>query len=95
MDKTFINSENSKHFDLFKLKINLNDKIRLGEKNVALSNVSVYYTGKKWKSYIKTLSFKCQDQDGMTNLNYLMNHIMYHIFKCFSNILEKTWKIFW
>ena len=47
MDKTFINSENSKHFDLFKLKINLNDKVRLGEKNVALSNVSVYYTGKK------------------------------------------------
>ena len=47
MDKTYINSENSKHFDIFKLEINLDDimKLKLTDKNVALSNVSVSYTG--------------------------------------------------
>ena len=43
MDKTFINSENSKNCDLFKLEINLDDKIKLklSDKNVGLSNISV------------------------------------------------------
>ena len=46
MDKTFINSENSKNFNLFKLEIKLNDKIKLSDKNVALSNITVCYRGK-------------------------------------------------
>ena len=46
MDTIFINSENSKTSKLYVLIRNLTDKIdlRRGEKSIALSNLSIYYT---------------------------------------------------
>ena len=46
MDTIFINSENSKTSKLYVLILNLTDKIdlRRGEKSIALSNLSIYYT---------------------------------------------------
>ena len=51
MDTIFMNSENSKTSEHV-LMIKLTDKIdlRRGEKNVALSNFSIYYTWKNMKS---------------------------------------------
>ena len=50
MDTIFINSKNSKTSDPHRLLLNLRDKIDLkrSDKYVALSNLGIYYT---WKKY--------------------------------------------
>ena len=58
MDTIFMNSGNSKIFDTHTLILNLSDKIKRtlkrSNKYVALSNLSIYYTRKKFKkSYTK------------------------------------------
>ena len=50
MDTTFMKSENSKTSEPYVLILNLKLDLRRGEKNIALSNLSIYYI---WKS-IKT-----------------------------------------
>ena len=48
-------------------------------KNVALSNLTIYY-GKIEESRTKTINLKYQDQKGMKNLSYHINQILYQIF---------------
>ena len=50
MDTIFINSKNSQTSDPHRLLLNLRDKIDLkrSDKYVALSNLGIYYT---WKKY--------------------------------------------
>ena len=38
------------------------------------------------KSHTKTINLKYVGQRGMKNLSYLMDHILYQIFKIFLNI---------
>ena len=47
-----MNSENSKTYEPYVLILKLTDKLnlRIGEKSIALSNLSVYYTWKNIKS---------------------------------------------
>ena len=46
IDTIFMNSENSKMSDPHRLLLNLTDKrnLKRSDKNVALSNVNIYYT---------------------------------------------------
>ena len=52
MDTIFMNSENSRKSETHILKLKLTDKLdlRIGEKVIALSNLSIYYTWKNIKS---------------------------------------------
>ena len=52
MDTIFMNSENSKASKQYVLKLKLTSKLdlRIGEKVIALSNLSIYYTWKNIKS---------------------------------------------
>ena len=52
MDTIFMNSDNSKASKLHILKLKLTSKLdlRIGEKVIALSNLSIYYTLKNIKS---------------------------------------------
>ena len=88
MTAIFINSENSKTSDLQKLLLNLTDKIdqRRKDKYIALSNLRIYYTWKNIKSHTRIINLKYQLQHRMKNLNYLMDHIIYQIFKIILNI---------
>ena len=63
MDTMFMNSENSKTFDLRRLLLNLLDRINLkgSNKYVALSNLSVYYTWKNIKKSYKNNKLKISD----------------------------------
>ena len=81
MNTIFMNSENGKTFDHHRLLHNLTVKIdlRWKDKYIALSNLSIYYT------YL--LVFK---KIAMKNLNYLMDHILYQIFKIILNIYLKS-----
>ena len=81
MNTKFMDSKNSKTSDPHRQLLNLADKIDLkrNEKYIALSNPSV-----------PTVNLKDQLQHGMKNLNYLMDHILYQIFKIILNINFKS-----
>ena len=60
MDTIFMNSDNSKSSKPHILKLKLINKLdlRLGEKVIALSNLSIYYTWKNIKSSYNNNKFK-------------------------------------
>ena len=60
MDTIFINSENSKKSkpDVLILKLTSKLDLRLGEKVIALSNLSIYYTWRNIKSSYNNNKFK-------------------------------------
>ena len=60
MDTTFINSENSKTSKTHVLKLKLTSKsdLRIGEKVIVLSNLSIYYTWRNIKSLYNNNKFK-------------------------------------
>ena len=60
MDTIFMNSENSKTSEYHVLVLKLADKLdlRRGQKNVALSNLSIYYTWKNKENVYNNNKFK-------------------------------------
>ena len=60
MNTKFINSKNSKTSDPHRLLISATDKIdlRIKDKYIVLSNLSIYYTWKNIKSSYKSNKFK-------------------------------------
>ena len=60
MDSTLMNSENNKTSKPHVLLLNLTDKLDLqrGEKSIALSKLSIYYTLKNIKSLYSNNKFK-------------------------------------
>ena len=77
MVTTFMNSENRKTSEPHILILKLTDKLilRRGEKIIALSKLSTYYTWKKQKPHTITINLKYQLRHGMINLNCLMDSI--------------------
>ena len=82
MDATFTNSKNSKTSHPHKLLLNLTNKIDLRrDENLLHYQISVFTThGKIRRVQIKTINLKHQLQCRIINLNYLIDHILYHIF---------------
>ena len=60
MDTIFMNSENSRTSEYHVLLLKLTDKLDLkrGQKSIALSNLSIYYTWKYIKSSYNNNKFK-------------------------------------
>ena len=60
MNTAIINSENSKTSDPHRLSLNLTDKtdLRQKDKDIVLSNLSIYYTWKNIKRSYKNNKFK-------------------------------------
>ena len=85
MDTIFMNSENSKTSEAYRLLLNLKDKINLNrsDKYVALSNISIY-TWKNTKNSFKDNAFKISAPSS--------DHILYQLFKIISNLLLKNMK---
>ena len=83
MDTIFINSRNSKTSDLHRLLLKLLDKINLKRSDtyIALPNLSIYSTWKNTKKSYRKTNLKYQLRHAMKNLNCLMVHILYQIFK--------------
>ena len=88
MDTIFINSENSRTLKPYILTLKLvnNPDLRFGDKVIALSNLSIYYTWKNIKSSYNNNKFKISAPTWNDNLNYPMDHILYQIFKIILNI---------
>ena len=98
MDTIFINSENTKTSDRYRLLLHLTDKINLKRsvKYVALSNLRIYYTWKKIKKSYKNNKFKMSTPtwneeialpDGSYSASYIQDYFEY--------ILKKTQDSYW
>ena len=87
-----MNSEDSKTSDPQTLLLNLTNKtgLRRKYKYIALSILSIYYTWKNIKKSYENNKFNIQLQHGMKNLNYLMDHILYQIFKIILKIYQES-----
>ena len=88
-----MNSENSKTSKPHVLILNLTDKINLqrGEKSVAISNLSIYYTWKNIKSLYNNNKFKISaptwnDRFELPNRSYSVSDIQGY----FEYILKET-----
>ena len=90
METIFINTENSKTNESHRFKLDLADKINLKnpKKNMALVNLSIYYTWKNIKSEYNNNNFL--HQLGMILLVYLMVLILLLIFKIILNLSSKS-----
>ena len=88
METFFMNSKNSKTNEPYKFKYDLIDKLDLRNpnKNMALANLSSYYTWKNVKSLITIISSKYQHQLGMKHLTCLRDRIIYQKHKIILNI---------
>ena len=62
MDTIFVNSENSKTYEPYVLKLKFTDKsdLRIGEKRIALSNLSFHYTWHNIKCSCNNNKLRCQ-----------------------------------
>ena len=84
-----MNTENSKTNEPHRFKLDLADKLNL-KKNMALANLSIYYTWKNIKSEYINNKLKYLLQLGMKLLIYLMVLILLLIFKIALNLLSKS-----
>ena len=84
MDTIFMNSENSKTSEYHVLVLKLTDKLdlRRGQKTVALSNLSIYYTWRNVKSSYNNNEFKISAPTRSEEFD----HIQSQIFKIILNI---------
>ena len=92
MDTIFMNLENSKTSEYHVLVLKLTDKLdlRRGQKTVALSNLSIYYTWKNIKSSYNNNKFKIfaptwNEEFELTDGSYSISHIQDY----FEYILKK------
>ena len=95
MEAIFINTENSKTNEPHRFKLDLTDKYNLKNpnKNMALANLSIYYTGKTSSQNTATINLKFQQQLGMKLLINLIILILLKIFRIILNISSKNMKL--
>ena len=88
METFFMNTKNSKTNEPHRLKYNLIVKLDLKSpsKNMALASLSIYYTWKNVKSIYNNNSLKFPHLHGMIHLIYLMDRIIYQLYKIILNI---------
>ena len=100
-----MNSENSRTSEYHVLVLKLADKLdlRRGQKNVALSNLSIYYTWKNIKSSYKNNKFKIsaptwRDEfelpDGSYSISNIQDYFQYILKKHSENVDKSSNKIY-
>ena len=84
MDTIFMNSENSRTSEYHVLLLKLVDKLvpGRGQKSVALSNLSIYYTWRNIKNSYKNNKLKIWSEK--------IDQIQYQIFKIFLSLFLKN-----
>ena len=95
MDTIFMNSENSKNSESHVLVLKLTNKLdlRMGQKVISLSNLSIHYTWKNIRSSYNNHKFKISaptwnDEFELPGGSYSISDIQDY-FEC---ILKKTWR---
>ena len=105
MDIIFMNSENSRASEYNVLVLKLTDKLdlRRGQKSVALSNLSIYYTWKnikssynnnKFKISLPTWSEKFKLPDGSYSTSDIQDYFEYILKKHSANLDNPSIRIY-
>ena len=105
MDTIFMNSENSKTSEYHVLVLKLTDKLdlRRGQKTVALSNLSIYYTWKniknsynnnKFKTSAPTWNEELKLQDGSYSISDIQDYFEYILKKHSDNVNNPSIRIY-
>ena len=105
MDAIFMKSENSRTSEYHVLVLKLTDKLdlRRGQKSVALSNLSIYYTWKNIKSSYKNNKFKISTTTwsdefelpyGSYSISDIQNHFEYILKKHSESVDNPSIKIY-
>ena len=105
MDTIFLNSENSRTSEYHVLVLKLADKLdlRRGQKNVALSNLSIKYTSRNIKSSYKNNKFKISAStwsdefellDGSYSISDIQKYFEYILKKHSESVDEQQIEIF-
>ena len=94
METIFMNSENSKTSESHRFRLDLTGKLDLKDpkKNMALENLSIYYTWKNIKSEYNNNKFKISPT-GVILLIYLMVLILLRTFGIIMNLSSKNTKL--
>ena len=89
MKTIFMNTKNSKTSKLYRFKLDLTDKLNLKNpnKNVALANLSIYYTWKNIKSEYSNKKFKISAPTWNDDFDTVL--ILLQIFKVVLNLSSK------
>ena len=87
-----MNTENSKTNEPHKFRLSLSDKLNLKNpnKNIALGNLSIYYTWKTLNQDTTTINLKFLLQLGVILLICLMVFILLKTFKTTLNLSSET-----
>ena len=95
METIFMNSQNSKTSESQIFRLDLTDKLDLKDtkKNMALANLSIYYTWKNIKSECNNNKFKISAPTGVILLIYLMVLILLRTFRIILNFSSKNTKL--
>ena len=105
MDTIFMNSKNSKTSKEHILALKLTNKLdlRIGEKTIALSNLSIYYTWKNIKSSYNNNKFKISAPtwndkfelpDGLYSVSDIQDYFEYILEKHGENIDEPSVQVY-
>ena len=89
METIFMNSENSKTSEPHRFRLDLTDKLDLKDpkKNMALANLSIYYTWKNIKSEYSNKKFKISAPTWNDDFDMVL--ILLQIFKVVLNLSSK------
>ena len=95
METIFMNSQNSKTSESQIFRLDLTDKLDLKDtkKNMALANLSIYYTWKNIKSECNNNKFKISAPTGVILLIYMMVLILLRTFRIILNFSSKNTKL--
>ena len=90
-----MNIENSKTNETHKFRLTVADKLNLKDpnKNMALPNLSIYYTWKNIMFAYNKHNLNSLLQLGMMNLINLMDHTLFQTFKIILSTLLKNMKL--
>ena len=105
MDTIFMDSENSRTSDYYVLVLKLTNKLdlRRGQRTVALSNLSIYYTWKNVKSSYNNNKFKISAPtwseefelpDGSYSVSYIQDYFKYILKKHSENVDNPSIRIY-
>ena len=95
METIFMNSENSKTSESHRFRLDLTGKLDLKDpkKNMALENLSIYYTWENIKSEYNNNKFEISAPTGVILLIYLMVLILLRTFGIIMNLSSKITKL--
>ena len=90
MDTIFVSSENSKKSDLYRLLFNRSDKMNLNRSDKYVEKYKKFIQKNDNLNNSNQNNLKHQLEREIKSWSYLMDYILYHIFKIFLRMLSKN-----